>query len=163
MTAETIEPDIEQTVKTCRTCEQDKPLGEFWRDRDAPDGRRRDCARCAQAKKRHRITQGPSRPAQPRRRAPQKPYRNSTDDPWWESARCAGQDLLLFFAADGERQPEREVREEKAKRFCRACPVRLDCLEAAIRRNDRHGVWGGLNEDERASERRRRMRRENAA
>jgi WhiB family transcriptional regulator, redox-sensing transcriptional regulator len=41
--------------------------------------------------------------------------------------------------------------------------VRNECLDYAISRPEKYGTWGGLNEDERASERRRRMRRANAA
>ncbi|KII00545.1 transcription factor WhiB [Streptomonospora alba] len=70
---------------------------------------------------------------------------------------------MLFFGPDGERQPEREIRERKAKEICAQCPVRTECLDYAISRPEKYGTWGGLNEDERASERRRRMRRANAA
>ena len=58
---------------------------------------------------------------------------------------------------------EREVRERKAKTVCAACPVRAECLTYAVSRPEKYGTWGGLNEEERASERRRRMRRANAA
>src|SRR6516162_3223543 len=66
-------------------------------------------------------------------------------------------------APDAERQPEREIREGKAKAVCAACPVRAECLTYAVSRPEKYGTWGGLNEEERASERRRRMRRANAA
>ena len=59
----------------------------------------------------------------------------------------------------GERQPERDIRERKAKAICAQCPVRAECLDYALSRPEKYGTWGGLNEDERASERRRRMRR----
>ena len=55
------------------------------------------------------------------------------------------------------------VRERQAKAVCAACPVRSECLGYALTRPEKYGTWGGLNEDERASERRRRMRRANAA
>jgi WhiB family transcriptional regulator, redox-sensing transcriptional regulator len=82
---------------------------------------------------------------------------------WQDAAACRGEDLLLFFGPDGERQPEREIRERKAKEICAACPVRLECLNYAVSRPEKYGTWGGLNEDERSAERRRRMRRANAA
>ncbi|GAA3728483.1 WhiB family transcriptional regulator [Salinactinospora qingdaonensis] len=82
---------------------------------------------------------------------------------WQDAAACRGEDLVLFFGPDGERQPEREIRERKAKEICAQCPVRTECLDYAISRPEKYGTWGGLNEDERASERRRRMRRANAA
>jgi WhiB family redox-sensing transcriptional regulator len=82
---------------------------------------------------------------------------------WQDAGLCRGKDIVLFFGPDGERQPEREVRERKAKAVCAACPVRADCLTYAVSRPEKYGTWGGLNEEERASERRRRMRRANAA
>ena len=36
-----------------------------------------------------------------------------------------------------------------AKRLCANCPVRADCLEAALARHETYGIWGGLNELER--------------
>lgn len=32
---------------------------------------------------------------------------------------------------------------EQAKRDCRPCPIRRTCLEGAIERRERCGVWGG--------------------
>jgi len=82
---------------------------------------------------------------------------------WQDAAACRAEDLGLFFGPDGERQPEREIRERKAKAVCVSCPVRADCLDYALSRPEKYGAWGGLNEDERAAERRRRMRRVSAA
>lgn len=82
---------------------------------------------------------------------------------WQDAAACRGTDVVLFFGPDGERQPERDIRERQAKALCASCPVRSECLAYAISRPEKYGTWGGLNEDERASERRRRMRRANAA
>ena len=82
-----------------------------------------------------------------------------------EELRCpvTGGELVDAVGPDGERQPERDIRERKAKAVCAACPVRAECLTYAVSRPEKYGTWGGLNEDERASERRRRMRRANAA
>lgn len=82
---------------------------------------------------------------------------------WQDDAACRGEDLVLFFGPDGERQPERDVRERKAKAICAQCPSRAACLDYALSRPEKYGLYGGLNEDERASERRRRMRRANMA
>ena len=82
---------------------------------------------------------------------------------WQDDAACRGKEVVLFFGPDGERQPERDIRERKAKVVCASCPVRAECLGYAVSRPEKYGTWGGLNEDERASERRRRMRRANAA
>lgn len=77
---------------------------------------------------------------------------------WQAGAACRGTDVNLFFPPDGERTPARERRETEAKRVCRGCPVRTECLTYALTRPEQTGVWGGLDEDERALERRRRMR-----
>lgn len=77
---------------------------------------------------------------------------------WQDASACRGEDLALFFGADGERQEEREVRERKAQQVCAGCPVRTACLDYSISRPERTGVWGGLSEEERMAERNRRMR-----
>jgi hypothetical protein len=45
-----------------------------------------------------------------------------------------------------------------AKTGCSICPARASCLEFALASGQRWGVWGGLSEDERSEERRRRLR-----
>ncbi len=72
---------------------------------------------------------------------------------WQDRAACKGRDDL-FFAADGEREAGKAVREEAAKAVCDRCPVRARCLTYALSTNERSGIWGGLSEDERASIRR---------
>ena len=73
---------------------------------------------------------------------------------WQDAAACRGKEVVLFFGPDGERQ---------AKAVCAACLVCSECLTYAVSRPEKYGTWGGLNEYERASELRRRMRRANAA
>jgi len=82
---------------------------------------------------------------------------------WQDRAACADMDARVFFAADGERPPEREIREAKAKAICARCPVRAQCLDCALSNSIKHGIWGGLNQEERARERRHRARRPRAA
>lgn len=82
---------------------------------------------------------------------------------WHRNAACKGVGHNLFYGSDHERGTVKAVREKKAKELCWACPVRVRCLDSAIERGDKYGVQGGLDEDERALERRRRMRRVNAA
>jgi WhiB family redox-sensing transcriptional regulator len=67
--------------------------------------------------------------------------------------------MMLFFGPDGERPAAREIREGKAKAVCALCPLRAECLENALRHPARHGIWGGLNGEELAAERRRLLRR----
>jgi WhiB family redox-sensing transcriptional regulator len=76
---------------------------------------------------------------------------------WWVDAACRGQDASVFFApAYFEKRAEKLAREAVAKAICSRCPVRIPCLEYALRTRDPHGVWGGLNEMERRAVLRRR-------
>lgn len=78
---------------------------------------------------------------------------------WQNDAACRGEDLVLFFGPDGERQPERDIRERKARAICARCPVLRQCQDYSVNSFEQHGLWGGLTTDERKSERRRRLRR----
>ncbi len=69
---------------------------------------------------------------------------------WQRLANCLGVDPDLFF-------PERGASTREAKEVCRACVVRVDCLEYAITNGEKFGIWGGLSERER-----RRIRRARA-
>jgi WhiB family transcriptional regulator, redox-sensing transcriptional regulator len=69
---------------------------------------------------------------------------------WQWRAACRGEDASLFFAPNHpEAKEEKAIREGQAKAICARCPVRIDCLEYAIRIREPHGIWGGLNELER--------------
>lgn len=75
----------------------------------------------------------------------------STGAEWEERAACRGLDPAIFFEAtfsqlSGQYRPDGV---ERAKAICRPCPVREDCLEAALLRREPEGVWGGLTEEER--------------
>lgn len=87
------------------------------------------------------------------------------DPDWRERAACQGMSLDLFYGPDSGRETpeEKVVREARAKAACHGCPVRADCLEERLRRRDRYGIHGGLNEDEYASALRRWQRRAAAA
>jgi len=80
-------------------------------------------------------------------------------EPWMKRAACRGMDTTLFFGSnDGETEEQREAREREAKAICNECPVATDCLEFALTTKQKYGIWGGLNERERTSELRRRVR-----
>jgi WhiB family transcriptional regulator, redox-sensing transcriptional regulator len=69
---------------------------------------------------------------------------------WQWQAACRGEDSSLFFAPNyPETKEEKTIRERQAKGICSRCPVRIECLEYAIRIREPHGIWGGLNEMER--------------
>lgn len=65
---------------------------------------------------------------------------------WRVRAACNGDaDPDTWFAADDDR-----TRQARARRICAACPVRPDCLAAALNTTPRPtGVWGGLSEHDR--------------
>jgi WhiB family transcriptional regulator, redox-sensing transcriptional regulator len=63
---------------------------------------------------------------------------------WRRSAACLGRDTNLWYPEGAQRRNARE-----AKAVCQGCPVRAECLDFAIKHGER-GVWGGLNEYERA-------------
>jgi WhiB family transcriptional regulator, redox-sensing transcriptional regulator len=63
---------------------------------------------------------------------------------WQDAARCAETDPEVFF-------PEKGGSTREARKVCRECEVRAECLEYALKHESvfRFGVWGGLSERER--------------
>jgi WhiB family redox-sensing transcriptional regulator len=82
---------------------------------------------------------------------------------WQDAAACKFTGWVLFYGPDGERQPERDIREKAAKEMCAGCPVLAPCRDHALSRPEKDGWWGGMSEDERKSERRKRLRQGQAA
>ncbi|MFJ9440487.1 WhiB family transcriptional regulator [Kitasatospora sp. NPDC101235] len=75
-------------------------------------------------------------------------------------AACAGVDTDLFYPDPEQMGADAaEWAERRAKMICAGCPVRSMCLELALERREKHGVFGGLNATERwsVSERRRKL------
>ncbi len=71
------------------------------------------------------------------------------DRGWQQEANCRGVDPDLFY-------PERGESTSSAKKVCRACFVRAQCLEFALENGEKFGIWGGLSERERRRIRRQR-------
>lgn len=70
---------------------------------------------------------------------------------WRARANCRGRapidgasEAHLFFGGRGDHDLRKA-----AKAVCAPCPVRRPCLEEALDDVERHGVWGGLTEQER--------------
>jgi WhiB family redox-sensing transcriptional regulator len=61
---------------------------------------------------------------------------------WQEDSSCSQADPESWF-------PEKGGSVAYAKRICRRCPVRAECLAWALTHDERHGIWGGLSEAER--------------
>jgi WhiB family redox-sensing transcriptional regulator len=64
------------------------------------------------------------------------------EDQWQDRALCAQTDPEAFF-------PEKGGSTREAKRICQGCEVRSECLEYALHKDERFGIWGGLSERER--------------
>ena len=67
---------------------------------------------------------------------------------WQDRALCAQTDPEAFF-------PEKGGSTREAKKVCRTCEVRAECLDYTLEHDERFGIWGGLSERER-----RRLKRE---
>ena len=70
---------------------------------------------------------------------------NDTAPDWRDRAACTRSTISFF--PEGRRYEEQSA---AAKAVCRTCPVRVDCLLHAINEGEEWGVWGGLDERERA-------------
>ena len=69
---------------------------------------------------------------------------------WQMHAQCKSDNAAYFFTTNHfERKDEKDLREGKARALCRVCRVQSQCLEYALLVQERHGIWGGLNELER--------------
>ncbi|RPK58130.1 Transcriptional regulator WhiD [Streptomyces sp. ADI96-15] len=68
---------------------------------------------------------------------------------WSDQAACAGAVTADFFPV-GKRGVPASVLAGDAKATCQRCPVRAECLTHALTFRENYGVWGGLDEDERA-------------
>jgi WhiB family redox-sensing transcriptional regulator len=78
------------------------------------------------------------------------------DGDWSKLALCRNLPKELFCGTPWERDPDKKIREYKAKAICNTpCPVKQECLHEAIR-NKEYGVWGGTTETERGRGRTRR-------
>jgi len=64
------------------------------------------------------------------------------DEDWRDDALCAQTDPEAFF-------PEKGGSVAAAKAICTSCDVRAECLEYALRNDERFGIWGGLSDRER--------------
>lgn len=71
---------------------------------------------------------------------------NIEEELWKDRAACKGS-LHLFYGAYNEeesrKEPGRHERIRKAKELCRSCPVQQDCLNYALKRKIKHGIFGG--------------------
>ncbi|MFF4388520.1 WhiB family transcriptional regulator [Streptomyces sp. NPDC001552] len=64
---------------------------------------------------------------------------------WRDEAACSDLDSPVFFPDSSN-----AVGIAYAKSFCTGCPVRSACLTHALNYREDYGIWGGLDEVERA-------------
>lgn len=72
---------------------------------------------------------------------------------WVAYAACCEPDAPSMFP-----HPTDDEGQIRAKDTCAKCPVAHECLSQALASNEAHGVWGGLNEDERRQLKKRQSR-----
>jgi WhiB family redox-sensing transcriptional regulator len=72
---------------------------------------------------------------------------------WRDRAACRGMETDLFFP-DGTIGPALADMDQ-ARRICRDCPARAQCLDWALENGAAFGIWGGRTEDERRTIRQR--------
>lgn len=65
------------------------------------------------------------------------------EKPWATYAACAEvEDGMTFY-------PQNKQEERSALAICGTCAVRDECLDHALRTNERFGIWGGTTEKQR--------------
>lgn len=69
---------------------------------------------------------------------------------WQDLAACRDEESTWFFPARKEQRRARQRREAHAKAICHQCPVLQLCRDHALRVEEPWGIWGALNEEERA-------------
>lgn len=63
---------------------------------------------------------------------------------WRDDAVCATTDPDLFFP---DKRDDRA--EAQAKKVCKRCPVREQCLEYALENEEEYGIWGMTSPEDR--------------
>lgn len=72
------------------------------------------------------------------------------------ACRGAPSELFVLPKEDRERTYPRDY--DKARTYCKACPIRAECLEYAIVNHIDYGMYGGLTPNQRRRIRWRRVR-----
>jgi len=70
--------------------------------------------------------------------------------PWADRALCGQTDPEIFF-------PDSDTQASEARAICARCQVRSQCLSYAMDAGENHGIWGGLDPQERQRLRRRKI------
>jgi len=62
----------------------------------------------------------------------------------FKEAACFGMETAIFYPDPKDRKANQE-----AIAICKTCPVQLECLILALKRDEGHGIWGGVLPSER--------------
>jgi WhiB family redox-sensing transcriptional regulator len=73
--------------------------------------------------------------------------RPPAEEDWRSRAACRFMEPELFFPISDSGRGQEQAAEAKAG--CAGCEVRRECLAFAVRTEERHGIWGGMTEQER--------------
>ena len=77
-------------------------------------------------------------------------YEQEGEVGWFKEASCRGGDVNIFFPlAEGDCKPKYKP----ALLVCKNCSVKTECLDYAVRTNQRDGVWGMTTPHQRKMER----------
>ena len=57
----------------------------------------------------------------------------------------------VFFPEDFPDAQMRRRAEQVAKNLCNECPIKFQCLQAALENQEAYGIWGGLSPKERGN------------
>ena len=66
---------------------------------------------------------------------------------WLSRGACVDVPTRMFYPQQGAAATELI---EAAKTICSVCEVRRECLTLAMKTGEHHGVWGGLDPEQRA-------------
>lgn len=80
-----------------------------------------------------------------------EPARVGQKEPhWYRFAACQGQDPEMFFPIHNRLSDDAKSGQVvAAKKICRRCLVRQQCLDWALEQREGFGIWGGLTPAER--------------
>jgi len=70
------------------------------------------------------------------------------DGSWRRRAACHGFPPEVFFPPEEGEGPSTPWSPEPAQAVCAACPVRPECRAWALATRQKHGVWGGMTEQQ---------------
>lgn len=132
------QPSSGADTKVCSNCGVSKPVSAFSRySARSGGGVRSQCRPCRNNQSKQVGVTGTARP--PAVRIPPVPHLPGP-------AACRNTDPELFFPTSRGAQYATDTR--KAKKVCASCLVRSSCGAWALDHGE-HGVWGGLDDEDR--------------